>query len=325
VRLYEEVLARLSALPGVVAAALTRDVLPGRGGAVTVTASAAAASARGVAVDAVPMLVSPDFFRTVGITIRQGRSFSSSDPARTAVIDEAMARRLWPGASPIGRTFTVSGRPDEVIEVVGTVPDASDASRGRGAQPVFYRPFPQEYSSRMTILLRAGGDPAALVPEARRTIAEVNRDVSLVDLRTVDQMIEAADAQRRLPATVLSVVGSLAVLLSAVGLYGVVAYGVRERAHELGIRLALGARPADVSRLILRQGFMIVGIGLALGILGAVGGGRVAQAALFGVNGLDGWTMAAVCALLSMTGFVALYVPARWASRLEPARTLRDE
>jgi ABC-type antimicrobial peptide transport system permease subunit len=117
----------------------------------------------------------------------------------------------------------------------------------------------------------------------------------------------------------------LGLLLSAVGLYGVVAYGVRQRAHELGVRLALGARPSDVQRLVLRQGFVIVGIGLLIGAVGAVAVAQVARTTLFGVGRLDVPTVAALCTVLSVTGFAALYFPARWASRVEPVHTLRGE
>ncbi len=177
----------------------------------------------------------------------------------------------------------------------------------------------------MTVLLRVHGGPGLFFGEIRRTIREINRDLSIVDLRTLDQSLDATAAQRRIPATVLSVVGLLGLLLSTVGLYGVVAYGVRERAREIGIRLALGARPADVRRLVLRQGFSIVAIGLAVGGAGAVASAQMARRFLFGIGPVDPPMLAVVCVILVIAAFGALYVPARWASRLEPARTLRGE
>jgi putative ABC transport system permease protein len=327
VRLYGEIIERLSARPGITDVALTQDLPLGRGRTMTVTADAGAASSRPGSVDAVAMLVSSHYFHAVGAAIGQGRAFGDTEPARphVAVINEAMARRLWPGASPMGRTFRVSGRDDEPIAVIGTLLDPGEPSRTQGAQPSFYRPFPQEYSARMTVLIRVHGDSARFFPEVRGTIRDINPDLSIVDLRTVDQLIDDADAQRRIPAAVLSFVGLLAVLLSAVGLYGVVAYGVRQRAHELGIRLALGARPADVKRLVLRQGFAMVGIGSAIGIGGAIAVAQVVRSALFGVEGLDAPALAVVCAVLSAAAFAALYLPARWASNIEPAQTLRSE
>jgi len=325
VRLYQEVVERLSALPSVSDVSLTRDVPLGPGRRVTVTADAGAASTSD-SVTATAMVVSPHFFQTVGVPILQGRAFSDAEPAhpRTAIVNETMVRRLWQGSSPLGRTITMNGENREPIEVIGTVPDPKEPSASQGPQPALYQPFPQEYSPRMTVLMRVHGDPA-IFSQVRQTIRGVNPDLSIVDLHTVDQVLADADAQRRIPATVLSLVGLLGLLLSAVGLYGVVAYGVRQRAHELGIRLALGARPSDVKRLVLRQGFIIVGIGLVIGAVGTVAVAQVARTTLFGVGRLDVPTVVAVCTVLSATGFAALYFPARWASRVEPAQTLRGE
>ncbi len=177
----------------------------------------------------------------------------------------------------------------------------------------------------MTVLMKVHGDPGPYFGKVRRTIREVNRDLSIVDLRTFEQLLDANAAQRRGPATVLSLVALLGLLLSAVGLYGVVAYGVRDRAREIGIRLALGARPSDVRRLVLRQGFTIVAIGLAVGGVGAVASAQVVRRLLVGTSPLDPLTLATVCAILLVAALGALYLPARWASRLEPAQTLRGE
>jgi ABC-type antimicrobial peptide transport system permease subunit len=211
------------------------------------------------------------------------------------------------------------------LQVIGTVPDSKEQSLSQGPKLAFYRRFPQEYSAQMTVLTRVRGDTAPLLSEIRESIRSLNPDLSIVDLRTVNQVFDDMDAQRRVPATVFLVVALLGLLLSAVGLYGVVAYGVRQRAREFGVRLALGARPSDVTRVILRQGFLIVGIGSAVGAIGAIGVTQMARTALFGVGRLDAGTVAIVCAVLSGTGFSALYMPARWASRVEPAQTLRRE
>jgi predicted permease len=323
ISLYQQVVERLSVLPGVASVGLTRDVPLGSGQTVRVASNDAATP--GEPVVAAAMVVSPDYFKTLGVSIRQGRSFTSADPARprVAVVSESMAGRLWPGGSPLGRLF--GAHDGEPIEVIGVVPDVEEGSLEQRPQPTFYQAFPHEYSARMTVLLRVHGDTGPFFGQLRRTIREVNRDLSIVDLRTLDQLLDTVAAQRRIPATVLSVVGLLGLLLSAVGLYGVVAYGVRERAREIGIRLALGARPADVRRLVLRQGFTIVAIGLAVGGAGAIASTQMARRFLFGIGPVDPPMLAVVCAILLIAAFGALYVPARWASRLEPARTLRGE
>lgn len=327
IRLYQDVVQRLSALPSVTDVSLTRDPPFGPARTVTVTADTSAGALPGEPVVTAAMVVSPHYFQTLGAAIRRGRAFDDAEPARpsVAVVNEAMARRLWPDASPMGRVFMLNGRDGERIEVIGTVPDLRERSLSQGPKPAFYRPFPQEYSAHMTVLMRVHGDPSPLFGDVRRTMRDVNPDLAIVDLRTVDQLLDGMVAQRRVPATILSLVGLLGLLLSAVGLYGVVAYGVRERAREIGIRLALGARPADVKRLVLRRGFTIVGIGLAIGAVGTVGLAQVVRSRLFGVGPADPATLAAVGAVLIATSLAALYLPARWASRLEPAHTLRSE
>ena len=166
----------------------------------------------------------------------------------------------------------------------------------------------------MTVVMRVQGDPSHFFADVRRTIRDMHQDLAIVDLRTIDDVLDSIGEQRRIPATAFGLVGLLGLLLSAVGLYGVVAYGVRERARELGIRLALGARPADVRRLVLRQGFTIVGIGLAIGAVATVAIAQVLRRTLFGVGSADPTTLAAVCGVLMAAGFAALYLPARWAS-----------
>jgi predicted permease len=322
IRLYQQAVERLSGLPGVTEVSLTRD--PPFASVRTVPI-VAAISTPGEPVVAAAMVVSPGYFETLGVTIRHGRSFTNAEPARprVAIVNESMARRLWPGQSPLGRVFgTNDGEP---IEVIGIVPDVEERSFNRGPQPTFYQLFPHEYSARMTILMRVQGDPGPFFGELRRTIREIHRDLSIVDLRTLDQVLDASAAQRRVPATILSAVGLLGLLLSVVGLYGVVAYGIRERAREIGIRLALGARPTDVRRMVLRQGFTIVAIGLSVGGVGAIASAQALRRLLFGISPFDPPTLAAVCAILLVAAFGALYLPARWASRLEPAQTLRDE
>ena len=323
VSLYQHVMERLSALPGATEVSLTRDLPLGSGRAVPVVVTGTPAP--GEPVVAASMVVSPGYFETLGVAIRHGRSFANAEPARPrmAIVNESMARRLWPEGSPLGRVF--GAKDAEPIEVIAIVPDLGERSLNGGPQPTFYQPFPHEYSARMTVLMRVHGEPGPFFGELRRTIHEVNRDLSIVDLRTLDQLLDASAAQRRVPATVLSLVGLLGLLLSAVGLYGVVAYGVRERAREIGLRLALGARPTDVRRLVLRQGFTIVAVGVTVGAVGAIASAQVVRRLLFGISPFDPPTLATVCAILLVAAFGALYLPARWASRLEPAQTLRGE
>ena len=236
-----------------------------------------------------------------------------------------MAQRLWPGASPIGQTSHLHGRTDRPIEVVGVVPDLGERSFADLAAPSFYQPFAQDYAARMTVLLKVHGEPGPFFGEIRRTVRRVNRDLSIVELRTLDAFIDTRVGGRRLPAALLSVLGLLGLLLTAVGLYGVTAYGVRARVRELGIRLALGARPDHVRRLVVRQGLAVVGFGLALGAAGVVVVRQIVATTLFGAGPVPLPVVAGVAGVLLAAGLAALYLPARWASKVDPARTLRSD
>jgi predicted permease len=323
-RVYDEIVAQVSALPGVTGAALTATVPPGSGRSVRVFASAEAVAASAT-------VVSSKYFETLGLAIREGRTFQEHEPAgpAVAVIDEAMAR-LWPGGSAVGRRFRIDdvtstpGTPAP-IEVVGVVRTVTRDDGGMRPQPMFYRPSSQEYAPRMTALVRVRGDTSGTPAEIRRTIERVNRDLAIVDLRSVNDLLAARASQRRAPATAFTAIGALGLLLSAVGLYGVVAYSVRERARELGIRLALGARPVDVRRAVVRQGFAIVGVGLGVGLVFTAVFTQVIRSSLFGTRVLDPVTFAAVAVILIATAWTALYFPARWASALDPALTLRRD
>ena len=323
--IFQDVVERLSAIPGTAGVSLTRDLPFGSARTVTITHDFDAASRSGEPITAAAMLVSPSYFQTLGIAIREGRGFHDAESAPAAIINDSMARRLSSGANALGRQFRIGGTDGKPVEVIGIVPDTTIGSLGPNPQPMVYRPFPQEFSARMTILTRVHGDAATLFAGIRRTIRDVNPDLSIVDLRTVDRLLDDKNAQARVPATLLSIIGLLGLLLSAVGLYGVVAYAVRERAREFGIRLALGARPGDVRFLVLRQGLTIVAIGLGLGVLASIGAVQIMREALFGVGSLDSTDVAVVGAVLLTTALAALYLPARWASRLEPAETLRSE
>jgi predicted permease len=322
-RVYDEIVAQVAALPGVTGTALTATVPPGSGRSVRVLTPAEAVAGS-------TTVVSSKYFETLGLAIREGRTFQDQEPPRpaVAVIDEAMAQSLWPGASAVGRTFTiddVSSTPGTPIEVVGVVRTVTRDDGGMRPQPMVYRPWSQEYSPQMTALVRVRGDSSGTPADIRRTIEGVNRDLAIVDLRSLNDLLAARASQRRAPATAFTVIGTLGLLLSTVGLYGVVAYSVRERARELGIRLALGARPVDVRRAVVRQGFAIVGIGLVVGLVFTAVLTQVIRSTLFGTRVLDPVTFAAVAGILIAAAWTALYFPARWASALDPARALRRD
>jgi predicted permease len=326
IRLYESLMERVSMLPGVSDVGLTREApfTPGRPTAILPDRHPGASAEPTIAS---AMVASSRYVETLGLTLRHGRSFDDSDPPqpRVAVINEAMARRLWPNTSPVGRTFRGNQSGSDPIQVIGIVEDAEASSPGRPAQAAFYQPFPHESSGRMTVVMRVQGEPSRFYAEVRRVVRDLHQGLAIVDLRTVDELQGLRAEQRRIPAIALALIGLLGLLLSAVGLYGVVAYGVRERAREFGIRLAVGARPSDIRGLVLSQGFTTVSIGLALGVATTAAFAQLLRSSVFGINAVDPFLVAGVCAVLVMTGFAALYIPARWASGVEPAYTLRSE
>ena len=328
IRFFQRVVERLSALPSVTGVGLTSQPPLAAGTTVSVLPdTGSSGTASGDPVRAAAIVASHGYFESLGLKVRQGRSFSDNDPSRPriALVDEAMAQRLWPDASPVGRTFRIA-RPDgEPITVIGVVANAGKGSETRPWQPAFYEPFPHHYQANMTIVMRVHGDAESSLSTIRQSIQELNPDLSIVDLRTFDDALRQANSQRRIPAAALTAVALLGLLLSAVGLYGVIAYSVREQARELGIRLALGARPAEVRRLIFRRGLRIVGLGLALGAVATVTVAQLVRRAVFALGSVDAGTLTIVAVVLVGTALAALYSPARWASRLEPADILRTE
>ncbi|MEX2273002.1 MAG: ABC transporter permease [Vicinamibacterales bacterium] len=325
-QLYQNAMERLSAIPGVAAVALTRDVPFRPGRSVTVIADAGGGVGSSDAVLSDAMLVSSGYFQTVGLTLRQGRALdrdTSSQPLAT-LVNEAMAKRVWPGVSPLGRTFKVGAEGQRHFEVIGVVSDMTGTAE-LSPRPAFYQLFPHEYSARMTIVIRAHGEPQPLVPEVQRTIRAVDPDLAIVDLRTMEDLLRQLSQQRRAPALALTVVAILALFLSGVGLYGVIAYGVRLRGRELGVRPALGATPGDVRRLVLRQGAGFLAAGLVIGVAASVTMTQLARSRWLGLGAVDPVTLAIVCGVLMAVGCSALYLPARWASSVEPAQTLRSD
>lgn len=325
IRLAKEIVRRLSDLPDVTTVCLTRE-LPGREGrAVRLSPVMDGASSQSVAAD--EKLVSAHFFETLGLTALRGRTFTDGDPARppVAVVNAELAKHAWPRTSPVGRLFTVEEDPDHPIEVVGVVPNLENRMLHASPRPAFYRLFPQASTSDFIVLARARNATGSLFPAIRRTIRGVDPDLSIVDLRTLDDRLSLATDQWRLTALVLTPIGLLALVLSAVGLFGVVSFVTRARTRELGIRLALGAHPADLWRLVLRQGLQTVSLGLMFGLLVASGLAVAIRRTLFGVLPLDALTLLAVSAVLLAVAVAALSLPARSASRVDPAQTLHTE
>ena len=274
-------------------------------------------------------LVSPDYLRTVGVPLAAGRDFTARDTRAAptvAVVNETMARRYWPGGRAVGGRL-VLGTVD--VTVVGVARDAGYVELGEERRPFVYLPIAQApgdvMANQLAVLVRATGRPADAVPLLRDAARALDRDVPVLEAGTFDGMLAQLLLPQRLAATLLGLFGALTLLLAAVGVYGVIAYAVGQRTREIGIRVALGASRRRVLGDILGRGAWLVAAGVAIGLLLAVAAGRVVAAFLFGVGATDPWAFGGSALVLGAVALIATYLPARRASRVDPATALRAE
>lgn len=266
-------------------------------------------------------------FDALGIPLRRGRLFTTADDSGSApvvVINEAMARRYWPGADPIGERmqFTFYSAPEE-RQIVGVVADTRQRALDAPAEPMVYVPHAQAPTGAMTILLRTANEPRTVLPDFRRAVAELNPALPLSAVQTLDDLAAASVRPREFILTLLGAFAACALVLAIVGIYAVINQGVLERRSELGVRLALGALPAHVLGMIVRQGVALAATGVALGAAGAFGVTALLRSMLVGVGPTDTSTFAAIGAVMLATAAFASAVPARRASRLDPIESLR--
>jgi predicted permease len=265
---------------------------------------------------------SAGYFETLGIPLKDGRTFASADTdrsARVVVVNETLARRFFGGAA-VGKRLTDSS--NTVLQIVGVVGDTKYLTVAEPPPPLVYYPLAQEYMARMTLLVRTRTAPEVVAEAARRELRAVNGEVAVFATRTLRGHVQEALGAERLTASLVSVCGVLALVLAIVGLYGAIAYLVTRRTREIGVRIALGATPDRVIRLVVGQGLWIAGAGIAAGLACAALVARTAPLALYGVTPLDPRTYGGVLLLLTLTAILAAYIPARRAVRIDPARAL---
>ena len=282
-------------------------------------------------------MVSPSYFRTLGLKLRKGRTLGGQDakgaPA-VAVINETMVRLYFKGEEPLGKRILVQeivpGKtqlgPESPWEVVGVIADEKvDNLGGKGDNPGMYVSNQQSPVYFQALVLRAAMDPSGLTKVLGKAVHEINKDQTLTEVKTLDQIKSESTASNRLQSMLLTVFAAIAVLLAAIGIYGVISYSVEQRTHEIGIRAALGASKGDLLSLILRSGMLMAGIGLVVGLAGALGLTRLLTTLLFGVGERDPMTIGAVAVLLAGVALLACYVPARRATKVDPMVALRYE
>lgn len=271
--------------------------------------------------------VDSDYFQTTGTSILRGRPFAETDregAALVTVVNQAFADKFFPSQDPIGKRFRCWGE-TWVLEIVGVARTAKQNTLGEDPTPAFYLPLLQHYSPTVTLHVRTAGDPAAVLPMVRTTVQEFDRQLPLVQVQTITQVLDQALWAARFGASLLLVFGLLALTIAAIGIYGVMSYNVRQRQQEMGIRIALGAQKRDVLRLVLGQGLWLAGIGSVAGLVLAYLMARGISALLFGVRALDPTTFIGVPLLLIGVALLACYLPARRATRVDPLVALRYE
>jgi putative ABC transport system permease protein len=331
VSFYDDLLGRVRALPGVSGAALTNSLpIDGSNWNSIFIAADKPVPPRPELPSAAFTPVSDGYFEAMGMRLVRGRLFDASErpsSTPTIVVNQTFVQRMWPADDPIGKRIKQGWPegPGPWREVVGVVADVKLEGVAEKTPLQVYLPLKQETSTHLWMVVRGAGEPAALQPAVEAALHAIEKDVPLYTVRTMDDLLQASMARERMSMLVLAVFAGIALILASVGLYGVVAHGVTERTHEIGVRMALGAESRHVLGLVVRQGLSAAAVGAAIGLAGAAALTRSMEGLLFGVTATDPLTFAAVILMLLSVTAVACYVPARRATRVDPTTALRAE
>jgi putative ABC transport system permease protein len=274
--------------------------------------------------------VSPDYFRAMGIPIVKGRAFIEQDKKGAlpvAVVSETMAHRFFGGEDPIGLHIRRGDSEDNKpwMTIIGIAGDVRRYGLAERLRPEIYFPYLQQPQAAMALVVRTAADPLSITPAVRREVLAVDKDQPVYDIKTLNSLLARSIASNRLSVWLLGLFAALALLLASIGIYGVIAYTVTQRTHEIGIRMALGAQPRDMLRLVLGQGMTLALIGIAIGLIAAFALTRAMASLLFTVSPTDPLTFVGISVLLGIVAFLACYIPARRATKVDPMVALRHE
>jgi putative ABC transport system permease protein len=324
-RFYDDVLQRVGALAGVESVgAVSR--LPLSGGN---SARSFNIPGRETEYNADVRVANPDYLRTMGIPLLKGRSFTAHDSQGSVpvvIVNEALAQTVFPGEDPIGRYLTNYGPRDETLQIVGIIGNVRHLSLDTVPRPELYQPLGQATWPRMFFAVRTTApNPLTLIPAVQTAVANVDKNVALGNVRTMEDLVARSVAQRKFTVLLLAIFAGIAVALAAIGLYGVMSYVVTQRTREIGIRMALGAQRRDVLKLVVRQGMMLTVIGVVIGLAASLGLTRLIANLLYGIAATDALTFAALSLLLLGVALLACWLPARRASGVDPMVALRTE
>jgi predicted permease len=326
---YARVLERVRALPGVTSAAAMNTLpLTDSGSTQPIALEGRSAAALSEQPEVAVRVFTPATLRTLGIALKSGRDFTEADTEKSPpaiLVSEAMARKFWPGEDAVGKRLTLTFYPGVVREVVGVVADV----KLRGLEkttpiPALYAPYAQMPRFSMSLVVRTAQNPGSVGSAVEAAVHAVDPDQPVVDMKTMEEHLGASLARARFSMLLLSVFAALALLLSSIGIYSVLAYAVKRRTREIGIRMALGADGGDLVRMVVLQGMQPALIGLAIGIVASLVLGRLLAGLVFGIAPTDPLTFAAASALLSGVALAACAVPAWRATRVEPTRALQE-
>lgn len=273
------------------------------------------------------MAVSPNFFATMQIPILRGRDFDARDvanPSASAIINETAAKKYFPNEDPIGQRVGNSPEESAQSEIIGIIRDTKYDSVREAAPPTIYTPIRPGMRS-VNVMVRTAGEPAAMTETVRAALQRVDPDVPMTGISTQSDNIDQRFAQERLFALAYSLFGALALLLACIGLFGLMSYSVSRRTNEIGIRMALGAQRGSVVGMVLRESMLMVAVGVAIGLAGAIAGGRFIESVLYGLSTTDTMTISAAIGATILVSLAAGYLPARRASRVDPMVALRYE
>jgi putative ABC transport system permease protein len=272
--------------------------------------------------------ITPHYFATMGIPLIEGRTFTEQDNLdrpRVVVIDQTLARRFFPNQDPVGQHLQIPDATRPAREIVGVVGGVHDTGFDQQPRPTIYFPSLQSPDQTMSLVVRITLPPSVILPAIKNAIWSVDRNQPVFEVRSMDEIISGIVSAQRLAFLLLGVFAFLALALAAIGIYGVTSYVVGERTHEIGVRIALGAQPSDVLRLVLGHGATLAGIGTIVGLVAALALTPLLSSLLFGVSATDASTFVGVAALLFIVALAACYLPARRATRVDPMTALRNE
>ena len=329
---YTDVVQRVQSLPGVRSAAVTTNLpLYLQGNSISISIEGRPEPPPGQEPIIVTRIISPGYFDTMSIPLLKGRALTdqdTDDSPNVVVVSENMARRYWPGEEAVGKRIAVGKvkSPEDWIQVVGVVKDVRQFELNADPKPQMYLTHRQYgFFDAQDLVVKTDVDPASLASAVRKAVGEIDKDQPVSNIRTMETILADSIARQRFSMLLLAIFASVALVLAAVGIYGVMSYSVAQRTHEIGIRMALGAQTSAVLKLALGYGFKLVLAGIAIGFIAALVLTRVMSTLLFGVTATDPTTFALISLLLIGVAAIASYIPARRATRVNPIIALRYE